>query len=65
MRSTRRSKARRFWAVAEASLSSLLSLSEGVSEVAAAAAAMARKSVVPVSAFQPACLLRISSAREM
>jgi hypothetical protein len=29
------------------------------------AAVMARKSVVPVSAFQPACLLRISSAREM
>jgi hypothetical protein len=37
---------------------------EGEEEVVTAAA-MAAKSVVPESDFQPACLLRISSAREM
>jgi hypothetical protein len=49
MRSTKRSKARRL-------AGSLL---------AAAPSAMAAKLVVPVRAFQPASLLRISSAREM
>lgn len=56
MRSTRRAKARRWWGVVASSCSS---------EEEVAAAAMTRKSVVPVRAFQPACLLRISSAREM
>ena len=57
MRSTKRLKARRILAVSSGDKSVL--------DVGSKAAAMVPKLVVPVRAFQPDSLLRISSAREM
>lgn len=60
MRSTKMLNARRILATSSGDRWEVVSEEEG-----SKAAVMVPKLVVPVRAFQPDCLLRISSAREM